>query len=85
MRGQVFYTKQLHIFFDRQYKLCKVKKLGTAQKGIPYLTTHDARTIRYPNPDIKVNDSVVVDIASGRITSFVRFDSGKLKLVSLNP
>nr|CAB3265763.1 40S ribosomal protein S4-like [Phallusia mammillata] len=67
---------------EAKYKLCKVKKIGTAQKGIPYLTTHDARTIRYPHPDIKINDSVVVDIASGKITSFVRFDSGQMCMIT---
>jgi small subunit ribosomal protein S4e len=23
--------------------------------GVPYIGTHDGRTIRYPDPDIKVN------------------------------
>merc|ERR1712168_1302678 len=36
---------------EAAYKLCKVKKVGTGRKGVPFLVTHDARTIRYPNPD----------------------------------
>merc|ERR1712096_13103 len=45
---------------EAAYKLCKVKKVGTGRKGVPFLVTHDARTIRYPNPDIKVHDTVMV-------------------------
>merc|ERR1711977_527531 len=31
--------------------------------GIPFLVTHDARTIRYPDPSIRVNDTVKVDLS----------------------
>merc|ERR1711972_892536 len=37
---------------EAKYKLCKVKKVSTGQKAVPYLVTHDARTIRYPDPDV---------------------------------
>lgn len=60
-----------------QYKLCKVKRVQTGPKGIPFLTTHDARTIRYPDPLIKVNDTIQLDIATSKITDYIRFDSGK--------
>merc|ERR1712141_434666 len=53
---------------EARYKLCRVVRVGVAQKGVPFSVTHDARTIRYPNPDIKVNDSVILDIESGTIT-----------------
>ena len=32
--------------------------------------------IRYPDPAIKANDTVKVDIATGKIVDFVRFDTG---------
>ena len=60
-----------------QYKLCKVKKLMVGTKGIPHLVTHDARTIRYPDPLIKVNDTVRIDLDTGKITDFIKFDTGK--------
>merc|ERR1712227_211362 len=66
---------------EARYKLCRVVRTGVAQKGVPYLVTHDARTIRYPNPDIKVNDSVILDIESGTITEHVKFDSGNLCMI----
>ena len=47
---------------------------------MPYATTHDARTIRYPDPLIKANDTVQVDIATGKIKDFIKFDSGMLMM-----
>ena len=45
------------------------------------MVTHDGRTIRYPDPDIKLNDSVKIDVASGKITDFIKFDVGNLVMV----
>lgn len=39
---------------EATYKLCKVKKVQLGAKGVPFLVTHDGRTIRYPDPAIKV-------------------------------
>lgn len=43
---------------EAKYKLCKVKRVQLGAKGVPYLVTHDGRTIRYPDPAIKVNDTI---------------------------
>merc|ERR1712179_591404 len=67
---------------EGRYKLCRVTKVGVAHKGVPYLVTHDARTIRYPNPDISVHDSVILDIESGAITDHVKFDTGNLCMIT---
>jgi len=66
---------------EAKMKLCKVKKLQMGPKGIPFIVTHDGRTIRYPDPLIHVNDTVIVDIASGKITDFIKFDPGNLCMV----
>jgi len=63
-----------------QYKLCKVKKCCMGAKGIPFLVTHDGRTIRYPDPHVKANDSIVFDIATNKITDFIKFDTGAFQL-----
>lgn len=55
--------------------------MGT--KGIPHLVTHDARTIRYPDPLIKVNDTIQIDLETGKITDFIKFDTGKQLLCYL--
>uniref|UniRef100_A0A1B6CZU2 Small ribosomal subunit protein eS4 n=1 Tax=Clastoptera arizonana TaxID=38151 RepID=A0A1B6CZU2_9HEMI len=67
---------------EAKYKLCKVKRVQTGPKGIPFLTTHDGRTIRYPDPLVKVNDTIQVDIASSKITDSIRFDSGNLCMIT---
>ena len=46
------------------FKLCKVTKKTLGKNKIPYVVTHDGRTIRYPHPDIKKNDTVKVSCVS---------------------
>ncbi|WP_264767160.1 hypothetical protein, partial [Klebsiella pneumoniae] len=43
---------------EAKYKLCKVRRVATGPKNVPFLVTHDGRTLRYPDPLIKVNDSI---------------------------
>jgi small subunit ribosomal protein S4e len=45
---------------EASFKLCKVKRKVQGKNKIPYIVTHDGRTIRFPHPDIKKNDSVKV-------------------------
>ena len=40
------------------------------------------RRIRYPDPSIKVNDTVKIDIATGKITDFIQFDTGVIAMVT---
>jgi len=66
---------------EGKFKLCKVMKDGVGPKGVPFVVTNDARTIRYPDPHVKVNDTVVIDIATGKITDYVKFDSGNVCMI----
>ena len=59
-----------------------MKKVTIGPKKIPYLVTHDGRTIRYPDPQIKVNDTIQLDIASSKITDHIRFESGNLVMIT---
>jgi small subunit ribosomal protein S4e len=67
---------------EASYKLCRVKKVERGPKGIPYAITHDGRTLRYPDPDIKAFDTVRLDIASGKILDHVKFDIGNRVIIS---
>ncbi|KAK2091628.1 40S ribosomal protein S4, X isoform [Saguinus oedipus] len=67
---------------EAKYKLCKVRKIFVDTKGIPHLVTHDAHTIRYPDPLIKVNDTIQIDLETGKITDFIKFDTGYLRMVT---
>jgi len=63
---------------EASYKLCKVKKSIFGKGGVPFIVVHDGRTIRYPDPDIKVNDTVMLDLESGKIKDFIKFEIGQL-------
>merc|ERR1712216_793890 len=55
---------------EASYKLCRVKKIIQANKDIPFAVTHDGRSIRYPEPEIKANDSLII------------FSTGNLSIVT---
>merc|ERR1712121_143435 len=67
---------------EAKYKLCKVKSVAVGPKGVPYLTTSDGRTIRYPDPLVKVNDSILYDLEKGKIKDFIKFESGNVCMVT---
>merc|ERR1711907_880534 len=50
-------------------------------KKIPHLVTHDGRTIRYPEPLVKISDSILYDLESGKIKDFIKFDSGNVCII----
>jgi small subunit ribosomal protein S4e len=66
---------------EAKYKLARVRRVQFGPKGVPFLVTHDGRTIRYPDPLIKVNDSVKIDVATGKINDMLKFDVGNLVMV----
>eukprot|EP01121_Diplochlamys_sp_Union-15-3_P017675 TRINITY_DN6273_c0_g1_i1.p1 TRINITY_DN6273_c0_g1~~TRINITY_DN6273_c0_g1_i1.p1 ORF type:complete len:281 (+),score=57.07 TRINITY_DN6273_c0_g1_i1:127-843(+) len=67
---------------ESTFKLAKVKKIAVGPKSIPYLATHDGRTIRYPHPHIKQNDTVKIDIKTGKITGHTKFLVGQLSMTT---
>ncbi|KAF0515524.1 40S ribosomal protein S4 [Gigaspora margarita] len=67
---------------EATYKLAKVKRVQFGAKGIPYLVTHDGRTIRYPDPIIKVNDTVRLDLETGKIIEHIKFEVGNIAMIT---
>lgn len=81
---------------EAKFKLCRVKALSKANKAtsgqnpftngqagaIPYVITHDGRTIRYPDPLAKPSDTVKVDIATNKITGIIKFDVGNTAMIT---
>jgi len=77
-------------------KLCRVTKVSKSNKAtighnpfqagqpgvIPFITTHDGRTIRYPDPLIKKGDTVQIDLKTGKITGHLKSDVGNLAMVT---
>jgi small subunit ribosomal protein S4e len=81
---------------ESQFKLCRVKKVTVGSKAsvghnpfktgrdaaVPYLVTHDGRTIRYPDPVIKTNDTVKVDLKTGKIAGHLKFEAGNISIIT---
>jgi len=67
---------------EAKFKICRVKRKAVGPNKIPYIVTHDARTIRFPHPDIDTFDTVKVDIASGKVVDFCKFEAGNVCLVT---
>jgi len=56
--------------------------VSVGPKGVPFLITNDGRTIRYPDPNIHVHDTVQVDIGTGKIIDSIKFDTGNLCMIT---
>lgn len=81
---------------EAKFKLCRVKDLSQGSKAsigrnpfqngqagtIPYVVTHDGRTVRYPDPLVKPNDTIKLDIASGKITGCIKFEIGNCAMIT---
>ena len=67
---------------EAQFKLCTVVKRQLSPKKIPFIVTHDARTIRFPDPAVKVNDTVKVDIKTNKIIGHIKFEVGNLCFIT---
>lgn len=81
---------------EAKFKLCRVQRSEFAKKStvgtnalatgraavIPCISTHDGRTIRYADTSsVKVNDTVKVDIASGKIVGHMKFSLGQTCMI----
>ncbi|KAL7538365.1 hypothetical protein ACHAXR_008503 [Thalassiosira sp. AJA248-18] len=64
------------------YKLCRIQKVYVTAKKVPVAVTHDGRTLRYPDPDVKVNDTVKVNIATGKMSDIYKFEMGAMIMVT---
>lgn len=81
---------------EATFKLCRVKRVSTGSKctigknremngqegAIPFVVTHDGRTIKYPHPEIKVNDTVKFDLTTGKIVGFTKFVIGATVMIT---
>jgi len=75
---------------EAKFKLLKVKDVSRSSKAsggrnpfhqgqagvVPYAVTHDGRTVRYPDPSVKINDTIKFDITTGKSVDFIRFEVG---------
>lgn len=71
-----------HSHFVLQFKLCRVAKQSVTSKAVPYIVTHDGRTIRYADPSIKVGDSLKIDLATGKVLDIFKFEIGAVCVIT---
>lgn len=67
---------------EAEYKLCRVKRVVLGPKEIPLAVTHDGRTIRFIHPEVKAGDTLRLDISSGKVLEFLKFEIGNLAMVT---
>merc|ERR1711869_107778 len=66
---------------EAAYKLCRVMSHEFGPGGNQYITTHDGRTIRFPDPDVKAHDTVLVNLDSGKIENKCKFEVGAMCMI----
>jgi small subunit ribosomal protein S4e len=67
---------------EAKYKICKVLKTYVGPNKLPLATTHDGRTLRYPDPIIKAGDSIKLDLESGKVQEVYKLKVGQIVLIT---
>lgn len=83
---------------EAKYKLCRVVRVAKGKRAsigknplvahggqaaaIPYAVTSDSRTIRFIDPAVKADDTVKVDIETGKVLAHHKFATGNLAMVT---
>jgi len=67
---------------EAAYKLCRVKKVEKGPKGVNHVITHDGRTVRFPDPDTKANDTIRLNLETGKIEDFAKFEAGNVCMIT---
>jgi len=79
-KGRFFLVPITHE--DTKMKLCRVKQRSVGKGGVPHIVTHDGRTLRYPDPEVKVNDTVLLNINDNKIVDHVKFEVGNIAMIT---
>jgi len=48
---------------------------------IPYIVTNDGRTIRYPNPNLAINDTIKLNLVDNKVTDIAKFEIGNVAFI----
>jgi small subunit ribosomal protein S4e len=67
---------------EASFKLCMVTKVGTGAGGVPYLVTHDGRTVRYPSVGVNVGDTVEYSLVDNKITNWIKCETGNVCMIT---
>jgi len=64
------------------FKLCKVIRKRIGKNKVPHIVTHDGRTIRYPHPDVQINDSLMYNFSTGETQGIVKFQNNAIVMIT---
>jgi small subunit ribosomal protein S4e len=67
---------------EAKFKLLKIKTKAVGPNKIPYVVTHDSRTIRFAHPEIDQGDTVKYDLEKNEIVSWIKDEPGHLAYVT---
>ena len=67
---------------EAKSKLLKVKSKAVGPNKVPYIVTHDGRTIRFPHPEINEGDSIKFDLEKNTITEWYKNEPGHLAYIT---
>lgn len=67
---------------EASFKLCKVRKIMMGANSVKYAVTHDARTLKFPDPTVKENDTIKVDLATGEMTGLLKMEVGNMVMAT---
>ena len=66
---------------ESQFKLVRIQKKAVGANNTTYLVTHDGRTIRYADKNIKIFDSVKLNVETGELGERFSMQVGNLAYV----
>ncbi|KAM0675946.1 40S ribosomal protein S4 [Gurleya vavrai] len=66
---------------EAKIRLCKVTK-KKIDNEVPFCYTDDGFSFRFLDPKIEINDTLKVDIINNKVVSFIKFEEGKMALIT---
>lgn len=67
---------------EAQFKLCKIKRSAVGANSVPYVVTHDGRTLRFAHPDIKASDTIKLNLDTNEVEDHIHFEAGTQVMVT---
>jgi small subunit ribosomal protein S4e len=67
---------------ENNYKICRIVKKSVGPNKIPYLVTHDGRTLRFVDENIGVHDSVKLNTNTGEVEESYKMVTGNMAMIS---
>ena len=67
---------------EQNFKICRVMTKSVGPNKIPYLVTHDGRTLRFADENIKVHDSIKMNVKNGEVETFFKMAVGNMAIIS---